>query len=196
MPDYGVGTTPTEDIILAGGNLEYNTTYTGEISAGTWSSVGYTAKEAGGVLSVSPAAFTDVKVTGLTDPVKRKATGRPATFKATLVQITMNNLAIVLGDTPAAVASGKYKGGKSVVGTFMKWRYTVQNDDATSKDKRLYLFKARVEEAVEIPFNDDKESAIVLTLTANEVTGGESTAIIDGGAALTGYRFQIEEGSF
>jgi hypothetical protein len=196
MPDYGKGSAPTEDVILAGGNLEYNTVITGEISAGTWSSVGYTAKDAGGVLSVKAATFTDVKVTGLSDPVKRKAVGRDATFKANLVQMNMDNLAIVLGDTPAAVASGKYRGGKSVVGTTMRWRYTVPNDDAPTKDKRLYMYKARVEEAVEIPFADEKESQIALTLTLLEVTGGETPAIIDGGVALTGFRYQIEEGSF
>jgi len=192
MSEYGEGTNPENEIILAGGKLEYCSSITGEISAGTFVNIGYTAKEAGGTLRDPQPRFKDVFVTGLQDPVKRRALDRDVTFKATILQAKLENLAIAAGGSPADVVAGKFKGGYAKDATILKWRYTVQNDDNNSKDQRLTLFQAKVVDAFEIPWADDKESAVVVTL---KPLAAPST-VKDGGSSLEGYRYLLEEGSF
>jgi hypothetical protein len=194
--DYGLGANPTDEIILAGGNLEYCLTGTGEVTAGTWTSVGYTAKDAGATLTDKPATFHDVNVTGLTDPVKRKPLDRQVQLKATLLQLRLENLAIAGGGLPTDVAGGVLKGGATVEPQELKWRYTVQNDDDPTKDKRLYIPHGKVTDAADIPFKDEAESGVALTISGYEVRGTEAPAVTYGGASLTGYRYLIAEGTF
>jgi len=193
MPvDYGTGGKATE-VLLSGGDLQYCTTLTGEISAGSFVSVGYTDKEAGGTLRDAQPTFVDVKVTGLDDPVKRKAQDREVTFSGILLQATPTNLALASGGLAADVAAGVFLGGKSKDASEMKWRYTVQNDDAPTKDQRLYLMRVKVVESVEVPWADNKVTAIKMTLKAYAVT---DATVVRSAASLVGYRYVLEEGSF
>jgi len=192
MPDYGTGQ-KAKEIILSGGNLEYRSYVTGDLTGGSWSGIGFTAKDAGGTLTDKQPTFKDVKVTGQDDPVKRKALDREVTFKTTILQSTLTNIAIATGGLAADVVAGVFKGGKSVDSQYLQFRYTVPNDDDPTKDQRLYLPRARVMDSVEIPYGDDKESAIVLSLKAEAVV---DASLVYGGASLEGYRYVVTEGTY
>lgn len=196
MPDYGVGTTPTNEIILAGGNLEYCTTITGEISAGSFISVGYTDKDAGGVFTDKQPSFKDTFVTGIDDPVKRKAKDREVTLKVLFRQMTLENFAIATGGLPSDVANSTFKGGKSQDAQYVKWRYTVQNPDDSTKDIRVVLMKGKIVDSSEVKFGDNDEAGISVTIRGFQVLGSESPTIANGGTALTDYRYVMTRGSF
>jgi len=192
MPDYGTGQ-KAKEIILSGGDLEYRAYVTGDLTGGgSWTSIGFTAKDAGGMLTDKQPTFKDVKVTGQDDPVKRKAIDREINFKTTILQSTLANIAIATGGVAADVVAGVFKGGKSVDAVDLQFRYTVQNEDDSAKDQRLYLPRANVVDSTEIPWGDEKESAIVLTLKAEAVVD----SVLYGGASLVGYRYVITEGSY
>jgi hypothetical protein len=194
MPDYGVGASPTNEIYLAGGNLEYCTTITGEISAGSFISVGYTDKDQGGVFTDKQPSFKDTFVTGIDDPVKRRAKDREVTLKCLFRQVTLENFAIATGGLPSDVASNTFKGGKSVDAQYVKWRYTVQNPDDATKDIKIVLMKAKVQDASEVKFSDSEEAGLAVTLKAYAVLSTDTAA--NGGTALTDYRYVITRGSF
>lgn len=104
MQDYGTGE-KAKDIFLQGGDLLIaGALFTaGDITGNgpAWTSLGYTEKTQGGSLSDKPPTFKDVKVTGLSDPVKRKATDREVTLKALLVQTTLANVQLAIGAADA-----------------------------------------------------------------------------------------------
>jgi len=190
--DLGTGG-KSKEIILAGGDLGYCATLTGEVSAGVFTSIGYTAKDAGGVLSDKQPTFKEVKVTGLKDPVKRKALDRDVTFKVTILQSTLANIAIATGGVAADATASGFVGGKAQDAAILKWQFLVQNDDDGTKDKKLIIPRGQVMDAVEVPYNDDKETAIAVTIKALEVT---DATVVNGGASLVGARYVMSEGSF
>ncbi len=144
MPEYGQGANPEKEILLAGGKLEYCTSITGEITAGTFVNVGYTAKDAGGVFNDKQPTFKEVKVTGLPDAVKRKATDRDVTLKVTILQTNLTNIALACGASPSDIVAGKYKGGGLVDAATLKWKYTVPNEDDPTKAKKLTIPQGKV----------------------------------------------------
>jgi hypothetical protein len=104
MQDYGTGN-KAKDIFLQGGDISVASALfsAGDImGAGpTWTSLGYTAKDQGGVLSDKPPTFKDVKVTGYNDPIKRRAGDREVKLKVLLVQTTLANLKLAIGAADA-----------------------------------------------------------------------------------------------
>lgn len=192
MPDYGLGENPTDDIIIAGGNLEYCSSITGEIIAGSFVSIGYTAKEAGGVFRDAESRFKDVFATGLDDPVKRKALDKDVTFKVTVIQANLQNMAIAAGGLPSDAAGGKFRGGKSKDAPVLKWRYTVLNADKPTGGHRLYIPCGKVVDVFEIPWKDDAETAFVLTIKAYAAPA----TVLEETESFEGYRYLLLEGSF
>lgn len=194
MPDFGQGTNPEKEILLAGGKLEYRVETTGNIQTGTWVNVGYLSKEAGQTFNPGLPQFQEVFVTGLTDPVKRRGKSREPLLKATLVQCNPVNLAIACGQAAADVASGKFVGGKVVDAPLMAWRLTIPNEDEPTKNLRIVFFKGRIVEAPDINFKDESEVPVPVTIRAWEVTGDEDPEIVDGTDPIeAGSRFQVEQ---
>jgi len=193
--DYGTGQ-KAKEIIMAGGNLEYaSLVASGDVTAAAFTSLGYTASDAGGTLSDKPPTFKEVKVTGMNDPIKRKAGDRDVQFKVILSQATIKNLMIASGgaDTDWNVA-GYFLGGKSQDAPLRTWRYTVQNDDDNTQDQRCYIPAGRVIDAVEVKYSDSDAVGLALTIKAYEITG----AVILGaaGPSLIGFRYAMQAGTF
>jgi len=190
--DFGVGTKPEDDIVMAGGELEFcESQVAGDVTAYVFTGVGYTAKDAGGVLSDKQPTYKDVKVTGMADPVKRRAVDREVTFKATLLQVTLENFRLATGSKAADVVGGVFLGGKAQEAEKQCWRYTVKNEDDAAKSLQIYIPRGQVIEAVEVPFADEKETGVQVTIKGFEV----KVAQLLGAQSLVGYRYAIKQGA-
>ena len=186
MPDYGEGVNPQNEIVLAGPKVEYCETLAGEVTAGSFTNIGYTDKEAGGTLVDAPPEFQEVFVTGLVDPVKRKGTKKNVTFKFRFNQVNLTNLAIATGQALSQKSGEILLGGKVQDAPLYKWRFVVPNDDDSTKDITVIIPRGRVIETSEVKFSDTAPTGVDVTIQALEVV---ASGITLNAAQLAGYRW-------
>ena len=162
-------------------------------TAPAWLGVGYTAPDTGGTLTDKAPSFKEMRVTGMNDPVKRKAMDRDVQFKIVLSQATLANMNLATGGNDATdVAASYFLGGKSQDSPMRSWRFTVQNDDDNTQDQRLIIPRGQVIDAVEAKYADGDAVGLALTIKAYEAPSG----VTFNGVSLQGFRYLISAASY
>jgi len=174
-------------IQFGGGTLFINQADQTYSSVGTFTSVGGTDKENGGVMRIGQPRIKQVFTENDKDePSAQWTEGRDVYFDVTLAEMTLTNFALSLGINPNQIGSDGTSTFLNVAGTeaivYFPAIYQVLQDGQTNKYYWLTLPVCEILNAVEIGFKDLEPVQLKLSLKAHKATTG----------TLAGMKFQIK----